>query len=323
MIRSILAGVLLSLSLAGAVSAQEFPNRPVRLVVPFSAGGPLDIVVRVLAEKLSLRWRQPVIVDNRPGAGSLIGTATAARAAPDGYTLLATSDQTFVSNRFAYKTLPYDPDRSFEPVSLLVAADMMLLANTQSMGSKSLREVIDTAKKDNKKLFYGAWGKGSPPNLLWETASRRENGVFELIMYKGGAPAFEALMSGEVQFSVASTGSVERLAQSGRIKPLAIAASARSPLFPNVPTTTELGYPDVKFRVWHGLWAPAGTPPELVAKISKDVAEVLKSGAFQDRSATIGGFSIVGSTPQELRNTIRDDTNGMREMARAAQLEPE
>jgi tripartite-type tricarboxylate transporter receptor subunit TctC len=317
-------GALLALALglpSGAL-AQSYPSRPVRIVIPFPPGGGIDVLVRAVSERLAARWGQAVIVDNRPGAGSLIGAEAVAHAAPDGYTLMATVNQTFTANRFLYKSLPYDPDRSFAPITLMLQSDHFLLAHP-AVPAKNLRELVALAAKPEAKLNYGSFGSGSQPQLVYEGLNQKEKLQLVHIPYKGIAPLLQALTGGEVQLTTGSAGVAGPLLKAGRIKALAIAGKRRSPQFPDVPTTAEQGQPQLLASIWYGLFAPAGTPSDIVERIGSDVREILSQPAFAEQHARSKGLDVVGSTAQEVTATIRDETQAVGALIRAAGVQPE
>jgi tripartite-type tricarboxylate transporter receptor subunit TctC len=316
------ATLALMLGLTTSALAQSYPSRPVRIVIPFPPGGGIDVLVRAVAEQLSARWSQPVIVDNRSGAGSLIGAQAVANASADGYTLMATVNQTFTANRFLYKSLPYDPDRSFTPITLMVQSDHFLLAHP-ALPAKDLRELVTLARKPQAKLNYGSFGSGSQPQLVYEGLNQQEQLQLVHIPYKGIAPLLQALTAGEVQLATGSAGVAGPLLKAGRIRALAIAGKRRSPQFPDVPTTAEQGHPELLASIWYGLFAPAGTPAEIVERIGSDVRAILAQPAFAQQHARAKGLDVVASTSQEVASTIRDETKSVGALIRAAGVQPE
>jgi tripartite-type tricarboxylate transporter receptor subunit TctC len=313
---------LLALGLALPALADQFPSKIVTIVVPFPPGGGIDVMVRAIAAELSARWGKPVVIENKGGAGTLIGAEAVARAAPDGYTLLATIDQTLVANRFLYRQLPYDPDKSFAPVSLLVESDHMLLANP-ALAAKDLRELVALARREKGKLNFGSFGDGSQPVLVYGLLNQREGLDIAHIPYKGVAPLMTATVAGEVQLATASPGVAGALLKANRLKALAIAGKQRSPQFPDVPTTAEQGYPYLRSSVWYGLFAPAGTAPELINKINADVTDILKKPAFAERQATSKGLRVVAGKPADFASRIHEDVATTQEMVRAANIQPQ
>jgi len=303
--------------------AQSFPAKPVKIVVPWPPGAVLDVIVRAMAAELSLRWSQPVVVDNRAGAGSLIGAGAVAQAAPDGYTLMATPiNPTLVGNRFTYKNLPFDPDRSFAPISLIAQSSQFVLAHP-SLPAANLRELVTLAHRQPGKLNYGSWGEGSQPNLVFELMKKRENIDMTHVPYKGTAPVVTAAVAGEIQLTTGTAGTVAALLRSGKLKALAVAGPERVPDFPEVPTSPEAGFPYVQATVRFGLFAPAGTPAAVVERIHTDTATVLRNPAFAQKHLGANGFQVVASGPQELARAIREDVALVGEMVRAAGIKPE
>jgi tripartite-type tricarboxylate transporter receptor subunit TctC len=321
--RSVLTTLACVLALAAAPAwSQIFPSKPVRIVVPFPPGGGVDVLIRAVAVELSARWGQPVIVDNRAGAGGVIGSDSVAKAAPDGYTLLATINQTVTSNRFLYRSLPYDPDHAFAPISIMVRSDQFLVA-TPGLQANDLRSLVALAKSGKTNLAYGSFGAGSQPNLLYELLKSEEKLDIVHVPYKGVAPSMTALVGGDIQLSTASAGVAGPFMRAGKIKPLAIAGRRRSSEFPQVPTTAEQGYPDLLASTWYAVLGPAGLDPSLVRRISADIISVLKQPAFAERHATSKGLDLVAGGPTELSAAIEQDLAITSAMVKAAKIQPE
>ena len=316
--RLLLAVFLVVGSLASAWA--QYPQRPVKVIVPFPAGGGIDVLMRAIAEELSQKWGKPVIIENRGGAGGNIGVEAAARADPDGHTLLATVNQTFTANRFLYRKLPYDPDRSFVPITLMVQSDHILIAHP-SVPARDARELVQLARREQGKLTYGSFGSGSQPQLIYETLKKTEGIDILHVPYKGIAPVLFAVTAGEVKLATGSAGVAGELLRGGKVKALAIAGKRRSPQFPDVPTTGELDLPKLQASIWYGLFAPAGTPEAVVQKVGDDVRALLKDPAFAERHATSKGLDVVANTPKEFVATIRDESAMVGEMIRAAGVE--
>ena len=312
------AGFALLLAVAPA-AAQPFPSNPVRIVVPFPPGG-VDVLIRAVGAELSARWGQPVIIDNRAGAGGLIGAQAVATAAPDGYTLLATINQTLTSNRFLYKSLPYDPDKGFAPVSLMVTSDQFLIANP-ALPAKDLRGLVALARSGQPPLAYGSFGSGSQPHLLYELLKTQEKLDVTHIPYI--APAMTAVLGGEIQLSTGSAGVAGELLRAGKLKALAVAGKHRSAQFPDVPTTAERGWPQLLAPTWYALLAPAGTPQALVQQLAADVRAVLTQPAFADRNARSKGLVVIAGGPAELAAAIREDVALTGTMVATARVQPE
>ncbi len=318
----VLLALAAAASVASSASAQSFPTKPVRIIVPFPAGGGVDVLIRAVAAELSTKWGQPVIVDNRGGAGGLIGADVVAKAAPDGYTLLATINQTVTSNRFLYRSLPYDPDHAFAPISIMVRSDQFLVANP-SVPANDLRGLVALAKSGKERLAYGSFGSGSQPHLLFELLKAEEHLDIVHVPYKGVAPSITALVGGDIQLSTASAGVGGELMRAGKIKPLAVAGKQRSPQFPNVPTTAEQGHPELLATTWYALLGPAGMNPSVIDRISSDVAAILKQPQFGQLQATSKGLEVVAGGPAELAAAIKQDLVVTGAMVKAANIKPE
>ena len=302
-------------------AAQQYPTRVVKVIVPFTAGGGIDVFVREIAADLTPKWGHAVIIENRAGAGGNPGTEAAAKSPPDGYTLLAGINQTFAANRFLYKSLPYDPEHGFVPITQMTQIDMFLLAHP-SVQAMDLRELVALARREPGKLTYGSFGSGSQPQLVYEMLKKKEGLGLLHVPYKGIAPILTALVSGEILLTVGSSSVAGTLLKAGRLKALAIAGKRRSPQLPGVPTTAELGCPYVLASIWFGLFAPAGTPPAIVEKIGADVRAIMRTPAFAERQAA-KGLDVVASTSQDLAATIREEVTSVGEMIRAAGIRAE
>jgi tripartite-type tricarboxylate transporter receptor subunit TctC len=314
-------GLLALVVTVAPVQAQTYPDKPVKIVLGVAPGGGLDVLVRGLAAELSNKWGQSVVVDNKPGASGLIAAESIATAAPDGYSLFATTDQIYMGNRFVFKNLPYDPDRSFANITVMARAEQFLLAHPD-VPANTLPELIAADRKAPGKLAYGSWGDGSPPQLVYETLNRNAGTKFLHVPYKGVAPLLNALTGNEIQLSVGSSGVAGGLIRSGRLKALALAARQRSPLFPDVPTTTEIGHPEILAFIWFGLAAPAGTPKGIIEKISADVREIVKRPAFTERFIATPGWTTIAATPAETDELIRSELPIIRKMSEAAGVKP-
>jgi tripartite-type tricarboxylate transporter receptor subunit TctC len=316
------AVLVAALCLSAQAWAQNFPDKPVKIVVGSVAGGGLDVLARAVAQELSTKWGKPVIVDNKPGAAGAISAEVVASAPADGYTLLGLTDQVILANRFVYKKLPYDPDRSFTSIVLMAKADQLILA-IPSVPATDVKSLVALDKEKPGVLAYGSWGDGSPPQLLFETLNKTAGTKFLNVPYKGVAPVLGALSSGEIQLSVISGGTARPLIGSGKLKPLAIAAKARAPELPNIPTTAELGFHQLRAFIWFGLAAPTGTARGIVDKINADVVEILNQPAFAERYVVSLGWQVVGSSPAEMDATIKEELPLIREMVQNAGVVPQ
>jgi tripartite-type tricarboxylate transporter receptor subunit TctC len=318
---TLLAAILCILSAVPAL-AQQFPSKPVRLLIPWPAGGSTDVLGRALAHELSAVWKQPVVVENPAGAGSIVGAERVAAAAPDGYTLMVTIDTTTVHNRFLYKKLPYDPDKSFAPITMIARSGQFVIANP-SFPAKNLRELVDYARRNPGKVAYSSYGMGSQPHLFFETLAKREGVQFLHVPYKGVAPATMATVAGEVQATVASPAASGAQVRAGRAVALAIGGAQRASRFPDVPTIAESGYPYAAAIIWFGLFAPGGTDPQLVDRIYRDATAIVKQPEFVEKYISAFSLDLVANTPAEFAAAIRADVEITAEMVKAAGLQPE
>jgi tripartite-type tricarboxylate transporter receptor subunit TctC len=321
--KTVIAGVVLACCLAGAASGQSaYPNKVVRIVVPFPPAGGIDILIRAVGAELATRWGQPVIIDNKAGAGTLIGADNVARSPADGYTLLATVNQTLTSNRYLYKSLPYDPDKSFTPIMEMVESEQLIVAHS-AVPAKDLREFVALARREPGKYPYGSFGQGTQPHLLFALMNKREATDLTHIPYKGVAQLMMAVAGGEVAVSTGSGSVAGGLIKAGKMKPLAITSKQRSPQFPGVATAQEQGYGYMNASIWYGLFAPAGTPQPIVDKISADVRAILRDPAFAEKNATSRNLRVVAGTPQQFQASIREEAAAIGEMVKAAEVKPE
>ena len=298
-----------------------FPQKSVTFIVPLAAGGGTDILARKLALNLASLWGQPVVVENASGASSIIGTQRVARATPDGYTLLVTTNGAIVSNRYLFKSLPYDPDKDFIPVAQLADIDMVLLAH-QSLAANNLKELVALAKREPGKVTYASYGNGSQPHLLMELFNKREGIQITHVPYKGLGPALTSVMAGETMMTLTGRGSGDAAIRSGKTKVLNYNSDKRDPLHPDVPTSEESGYPYFRVATWHGVFAPRGTPKDVVARIHRDVNKVLNQPEFREDMAK-RGYAIPTRTPEEFASAIQDEVKATGEMVKAAGLMPE
>jgi tripartite-type tricarboxylate transporter receptor subunit TctC len=285
--------------------AQDWPTKPVRIIVPYVASGASDIVSRRLAEKLSLQWGQPVIVDNRPGGATIAGTTFVARSAPDGYTMLITSESTMAINPHLFAKLPYDPRKDFAPVTALVQGQFVLTAPS-ALPANTLTELIALARAKPGTLSYGSLGVGNQTHLFMEIFKAGAGLDLVHIPYKGGAEAIVAVVGNHVQLVLASIQTVQPHIKAGVLKAIAIGGTQRSPLMPAVPTFAELGYPDVVASYGFGLYLPAGAPRWLITSIHRDVARVVSEPDFRDKQIT-SGFNPVASSPEQFTASLLKD----------------
>jgi tripartite-type tricarboxylate transporter receptor subunit TctC len=302
-------GVLAFLLLACCcvAHAQGWPARPVRIVVAYPPGGGIDVLARQLADKLAPQWAQPVVVENKPGANTILAADAVAKSAPDGHTILMTTDATFSINPHLYARLPYDAQRDFMPVTMLVLLQQLLVAHP-SLPANSLAELIALAKAHPGTINYASYGSGSQPHLSGEMLKHKAGIDLVHVPYKGISLAVPAVMAGEVQLTFAGIASSMGPLKSGRIKPIAIGGAQRSPLLPEVPTFAELGYPEVETHAWFGLFLPAGSPREAAARIYRDTKKILDEPEFRQRQLIEKGYEVVGMSPDEFIGYLKKDS---------------
>ena len=287
--------------------ASGYPNKPIRIVVPYPPGGGIDTMSRIIGERLSQRLGQPVLVDNRPGAGTIVAAESVARAAPDGYTLMVTTDATISVNQHLYAKLPYDPVKDFVPVTQMVLLNQLLLANP-AVSASNLKELIVYAKANPGKLNYASYGSGSQPHLAMEMFKSQAGVDIVHVPYKGIPQAVPAALAGEVQLTFSGAASSQALIKAGKLKALAVGGKTRLALLPDVPTFTEAGFPDVPANAWFGLFAPAGTPRDIVMKLHAEVTRVLKDPEFVQKEIVAKGYEVVASTPEEFMAFLVTDS---------------
>ncbi len=305
--RVFLASLLSLAVLAGLpVQAQStFPTKPVKLVIPFPPGGSTDIIGRALALQLSDLWGKQVVVDNRPGAGGSIGADAVAKSAPDGYTLLLGHTGTMSVNPLLYPKLPYDPVKSFAPISLVTLLPLVFVANA-TIEPKTVAELITYTRANPGKVNYGSAGNGSANHLAMEYFKMLTKTNIVHVPYKGTAPAIIDLLSNQVSLVMVGAATVLPHIQTGRLKVLAVASPKRLEVLPDAPTMAEAGLNNFDPSPWFGILAPAGTPPELVAKINADIVKVM--GTEQSRKALASeGAVIQTNTPQQFADLIKAD----------------
>ena len=298
------AGLLLLCAAAG--SAAQYPERPLRLIVPQAAGSATDTVARILGPEMGRSLGQPVVVENRPGGALTIGIDATAKAAPDGYTIGMGPIGAMAITRHMVARLPYDIERDLQPVAL-VAKGHLLLAVSPTLPVKSVRELIDLAKKSPGKLVNASSSNGSPGHVAGELFKYMTATEIVHVPYKGGAMASNDLIAGHVQIIFESLNSIAPHARSGKVRALAVSGARRSPGFPDLPTIAEAGVPGYEAGTWTGIIAPAGLPPAVLAKLNAAVNEAIRAPVFVDRFSKIGD-EPAGGTPQDFADTIRRDS---------------
>jgi tripartite-type tricarboxylate transporter receptor subunit TctC len=301
---SFVSSVSMLFAISSGAQAQTYPNRAVRLIVPFAAGGSTDIIGRTVGQKLNEMWGQPVLVDNRPGGSTVIGTDAVAKAAPDGYTLLITpAPFTIVPSLIA--KLPYDPARDFEPITLINTTPLVIVVHP-GVPAKSIKELIALAKSRPGTLNYGSSGAGGSNHLAGELFNAMAGVKMVHIPYKGNAPALADLVGGHVDAVFNGLTSAMPLIKSGRLRALAVTSLARAGALPDMPTLDELGLKGFQAVAWNGLTAPARTPKEVIARLNADVIKVVRSAELAERLKAEGS-DPVGNSPAQYAAFLRDE----------------
>jgi tripartite-type tricarboxylate transporter receptor subunit TctC len=319
-VRVLTASTLLSAGLCAAVQAQNYPDHPIRLIAPFPAGGLVDVLARAVGDELSKSLGQPVIVENRPGAGGNIGAEAVAKSAPDGYTLLMTSAGILTANEFLYAKMPFDTATAFVPVSNV--ADMpMLVVVSPKIEPKNLAEFVAYAKANPGKLNFGSPGVGTTGHLGLALFMHAANIKMTHVPYKGAAPAITDLIAGQIDGVIDNPPTVLPHIVAGKLRPLAVAAKTRMPLLPHLPTTAQAGVADFEASSWFGIAAPAGTPPAIVARLHRDIAAALAKPELKERFAK-SGARLVGNSPEEFATQIDDDRKMWGAVIKAAGITP-
>ncbi|MFL5039758.1 MAG: Bug family tripartite tricarboxylate transporter substrate binding protein [Xanthobacteraceae bacterium] len=314
-IRLTLVALGLGLAAAGSAAAQPYPNRPIKLIVPFPAGGPPDVIARIVADAMSTRLGQSVVVDNRPGAGATIGTRSVANAEPDGHTLLFASTTSLSIGPALFKNLDYDPVKSFTPVAGISTGPMVVVLHP-SVPAKTVQELVAYAKANPGKLNYGA-GVASPPHIAWGLFTAVTGTDILFVPYRGMAPAMNDLISGQIQMMIDGTGPLLPHIQAGTFRALAVTGKTRSPDFPHLPTMIESGYPDYVLTFWTGIVAPAGTPQPIVARLNSAINDGLASIVLKDGLAKFNVEANIAS-PQEFAAMLAQEAEKWAGIVKAA-----
>ncbi len=290
----------------GTAAAQGYPNKPVKIVVPFPAGGLADVLARAVGEELGREWKQTVVVENRPGAGTMLAGDYTAKSAPDGYTLLLANDATVSSNQYIYNKMPYDPVNAFIPIINIAKSPIVMLAG-KDFPARTVADVVAIATKDPEKVNYGTFGAGSTAHVDAHSFMALTNTRLTHIPYKGVSEVMLALASNQVQVSFTGVPPAIAFARDGRVRVLAISAAQRSPLFPDVPTFAEAGYGAFVAAPWFGLVGPAGMPKAVVDKIAADVSKIIMQPAFQKAYITGVGLEVINEGPEKYAAFLERD----------------
>ena len=310
----------LALTVCTAAGAQDYPLKPVRLIVPFAPGGGTDLSARIIAQKLGESFGANFVVDNRPGAAGIVGTEMLARSKPDGYVLVVVSSSHAI-NPAMYPKLPYDTARDFAPVSLLLSGPALLVVHP-SLPAKNARELIALAKSRPGLLTFASAGHGTPPHMGGELFKALAGIDITHIPYKGNGPAYTDLMAGQVSIMFPNIATAMPYAKTGRMRALGVGGRQRSAIAPEIPTIAESGLPGYEMSSWFGLLAPAGTPAPIVTRLQQEIARIFKQADVREKLLA-QGVEPVGGTPQEFAAFLNAETAQWTKVIRASGLKPE
>ena len=305
--------------LSSAAIAQSFPSKPIRVIIPFVAGGSSDIVGRAIGSKFQELLGQPAVVENKPGANGAIAAEFVAKSEPDGHTLLVGSIGVFSINTALFKDLRYDPLRDFAPISLAVTTPNVLITKPQ-LAAKSVNELVEADKKG--RLSYCSSGTGSSDHLTAELLKQIAGGQAVHVPYRGGAACQTDIMGNQVDYSFQNLGAVTNYIKGGRMKALAVTAKIRNPQLPDVPTVVEAGFPDLVVTSWQAAAAPAKTPREIVAKLNEATVKALRSPDVRERMNQIG-FDVVASSPEEFGRFMREELERWTRVVQKGGIKPD
>ncbi len=315
-----LTALALTTALSAAQAQTQYPQKSITMIVPFAPGGPTDIVARVLGEALSQSLGQQIIVENRPGAAGNIGMAAAARAKPDGYTLLLASTAIAV-NTALFANLPYDPFKDFAPIAALVGAPNVLVVRSDS-GIKTLKDLIDRAKAKPGEMNYSSPGAGTKSHLTAEQLKLRTGIDIVHVPYPGAGPSVQAVLGGTAQVGSVALAPAEPLIKSGRLTALAVTGKERWFSLPDVPTMIESGLPNFVSDTFQALFAPAGTPPDIVARLAKESLEALKQPKVRELMQK-AGFEVIAGGPEQLAARVAQEVPSTKELVAKIGIKPE
>jgi tripartite-type tricarboxylate transporter receptor subunit TctC len=312
--------VLVLIALASPALAQDYPTRPIRALTTTSAGGISDVFMRALGDELLKRWRQPIVVENRPGGMQNVGARACADSPPDGYTICILNAEPIAYNQFLLKNMPFDPEKGVQPVTNLYHLIQTLVVNSQ-LNVKTIDELIALSKAKPGTLNYVT--AAVPLALYMETLKKEQAADWVRVPFKGGGEAVNAVLSGSTPIALIGEGNVTGQIRAGTMTPLVMLNNIRSPNFPDVPTLAETGYTGPPSRSWYGLFTPAGTPRPIVDKLAKEVAAIVSDAGFRERHLTARSLVPAINTPEEFAAEIRKDRALAQEVVKAAGLEPQ
>jgi len=319
---SVACAAFLAATTALVGAAETYPQKPIRLLVPYAPGGNTDILARAVGVRLTEAWSTPVVVDNRGSASGIVASEIAAKSAPDGYTVFVGSTREMSVNPYLFRKLPYDPLKDFAAVTQGTISPI-LLASHPSLPVKNVRELLDYAKANAKSFSYGSPGIGTPMHLSGELLNMLTGLHMVHIAYNGGGPATTALLGGqEIKFGFLGMGPAIPHVKAGRVRPLAISIAHRSALLPEVPTMIELGYKDFDTSIWFAFFVPANSPKSIVARLNGELVRILKNREMNDFLLNTG-VEVAPGTPEELARTVKEDAARYGKVIKAANIQPE
>ena len=292
-----LFATLLLAALSATAQAQTWPSKPIRYIVPFAAGGTTDILARTIAEKLSIALGQPVVVENKPGAGGGVGAAETAKAPPDGYTIMGGTISTHAINATLYSNLPYDPVKDFAAITLIARVPNMLVINND-IPAKDVAELIKLMKASPGKWNFASSGNGTSQHLSGELFKGMAGVDMQHIPYKGSPPALSDVMGGQVSMTFDNITTAWTLAKGGKLRALAVTTAKRSPIAPDVPTLGESGLPGYEIGSWQGVFAPAGTPPDIVKRLNAEIVKIINLPDVQKKLLDLGAEPVANSSEE-------------------------
>ena len=322
MLMRILTTVVASLFFCGMSAAQEYPTKPIRVLVPYAPGGVVDTSTRIVTNKITERLGWQIVVDNRPGGNGFIATGIAAKGLPDGYTVLSAHTGEFAVSPFVFKGVPFELERDFTPVVMLSDAPMLIVVNSQSP-INSLKDLIAAAKAKPGAVSFGSPGNGSVNHLASEWLSVAAGIKTLHVPYKGGAPAVSAVATNEVVFTIAGLPGVTPHLQAKRVKVLGITTAKRTAQTPNWPSAQEGGVPGVDASIWVGFFVPKGTPKAVINKLYTVSADMLKFPDVKERFAVVGGAETIGMPPAEFHKRVREDAVRYRKVVQEVGITPQ
>jgi len=302
--RHLIAAIALA-SIATLAQAQAWPSKPIKWVVPFAPGGTTDILARTVGEKLAVALGQPVIIENKPGAGGGVGAEYTAKAAPDGYTIMGGTISTHAINASLYKDLPYDPVKDFVAITLIARVPNMLVVNT-AVPAKDVKELIALLKANPNKYSFASSGNGTSQHLSGELFKSMSGTEMQHIPYKGSPPALQDVMGGQVTMTFDNITTAWTLAKAGKLRALAVTTAKRSSIAPDVPTLAESGLPGFEVGSWQGVFAPAGTPPAIVKRLNAEIVRALNLPDVREKLGALGA-EIVADSPEEFSALVKSE----------------